>query len=321
MNIPKYSINEALAKSARNAWSMTEYIPNSATNDYISILVEFENAVNALIEKYGKNATVEQMELVEYYADKYSAKLAAAINREHSIEARCPSVLVAGGSSFPVRKKEKQNAAMDKFFEECGDLFNPTGNYYYNKIETMLSNKTIYSNDALALEKLENKLKDVEEKHAEMKARNAYYRKHKTMKGYEGMSDEAAERIDESLEKAYSWEKQPYPSYRLTSANAEMKRIKDRISEITKLKENAAKPIEDKYPQVDGVEVVENAEEMRIQLIFDGKPDEETRALLKSNGFRWSPYFKAWQRQLTESGINATNDVLEILNKSTHEEC
>ena len=77
----------------------------------------------------------------------------------------------------------------------------------------------------------------------------------------------------------------------------------------------AENPAENKYPQVDGVEVVENAEAMRIQLIFDGKPDEETRALLKSNGFHWSPSFGAWQKQLTESGINATNGVLETLSE------
>lgn len=76
---------------------------------------------------------------------------------------------------------------------------------------------------------------------------------------------------------------------------------------------NAENQTEDKYPHVDGIKVVENAEAMRIQLIFDGKPDEETRNLLKSNGFRWSPSFGAWQRQLNNNGIYATKSVLEKL--------
>jgi hypothetical protein len=35
--------------------------------------------------------------------------------------------------------------------------------------------------------------------------------------------------------------------------------------------------------------------------MFDGKPDEKTREILKSNGFRWSPSCMAWQRLLNEN--------------------
>ncbi len=45
-------------------------------------------------------------------------------------------------------------------------------------------------------------------------------------------------------------------------------------------------------------QVVRNKEDMRLQLLFDGKPSEETRTALKSNGFRWSPSKAAWQRLL-----------------------
>ena len=316
MEIKTYSINEDLARSAKHANSWSDYSEGSATNGYRDCIDEFKRAVNELIERNAKMpypATPEQMELVEYYADKYSTKLAAAINRENSIEASCPSILIAGGSKFPVHKKEKQNAARHKFWSECGELFEPTDNYYYNKIKNILTNSTIYSNDALALEKLQNKLAELEELQAKMKARNAYYRKHKTMKGYEGISDEKAAEMDAKIKASYSWEQKPYPSWALTNNNAEIRRTKERIAEIERLKANAEKQPEDKYQHVEGVQVVENAEAMRIQLIFDGKPDEETRSLLKSNGFRWSPSFGAWQRQLNNNGIYATKRVLEKL--------
>ena len=61
------------------------------------------------------------------------------------------------------------------------------------------------------------------------------------------------------------------------------------------------------------MEVVENKEIMRVQLLFDGKPDESTRQLLKRKGFNWSPREKAWQRQLTENGIRAVKDILRVL--------
>ena len=52
---------------------------------------------------------------------------------------------------------------------------------------------------------------------------------------------------------------------------------------------------------------------MRVQFIFDDKPDEETRELLKANGFRWAPSQGAWQRQLTPAGKAAAKRVQEKL--------
>lgn len=316
MEIKKYTVNEELARQAKEMNSFSSYVKGTDTSRYCSLVDQFQNAVNRLIEENSRftyPATADQMELVEYYADKYAQKLAAAYNRYNEIRTRCPSIMITGASNFPVSKKEKQNAAMDSFMKEDGDLFTPTNNYYFKKIEVILTNKTIYSNDDLAIEKLQNKLDDLQYQHDEMKARNAYFRKNKTMKGCEGISDEAAARIDAEIEKAYSWEKQPYPTYYLSSSLAKIKSVKSRIEEITKAKAEAEKPVEDKYPNVDGVEVVENAEAMRIQLKFDGKPDDETRELLKHNGFRWSPRFGAWQRQLNSNGVYATKKVLEKL--------
>ena len=47
--------------------------------------------------------------------------------------------------------------------------------------------------------------------------------------------------------------------------------------------------------------IIRNKEEMRLQLVFDGKPSEKTREILKSNGFRWAPSQSAWQRLLNDN--------------------
>lgn len=39
-----------------------------------------------------------------------------------------------------------------------------------------------------------------------------------------------------------------------------------------------------------------------MQILFPGKPSSEIISYLKSNGFRWSPFNKAWQRQNTPEG-------------------
>ena len=54
-----------------------------------------------------------------------------------------------------------------------------------------------------------------------------------------------------------------------------------------------------------------NCEENRVQIIFDGKPDADTRTALKQNGFRWAPSQGAWQRMLNQNGIYAAKQVTE----------
>lgn len=66
--------------------------------------------------------------------------------------------------------------------------------------------------------------------------------------------------------------------------------------------------------------VVENTEAMRYQILFDGKPDEEIRSLLKSNGFKWAPSQGAWQRQITANGKWALNRVVEKLKEMEAEQ-
>ena len=48
----------------------------------------------------------------------YARKLAENMNNGFVIDARVPSVLIAGPANFPARKKEKQNAARDRNMEE-----------------------------------------------------------------------------------------------------------------------------------------------------------------------------------------------------------
>lgn len=57
--------------------------------------------------------------------------------------------------------------------------------------------------------------------------------------------------------------------------------------------------------------VIENVELMRLQLMFDGKPDDDIRAVLKKNGFRWSPKNGTWQRQLTPNARAALRWMLK----------
>lgn len=49
------------------------------------------------------------------------------------------------------------------------------------------------------------------------------------------------------------------------------------------------------------------------KILLRGKPEEKIRTLLKSNGFKWAPSQRAWQRQITGNGKYALNKVIEKL--------
>ena len=86
--------------------------------------------------------------------------------------------------------------------------------------------------------------------------------------------------------------------YLLTNNNANIRRVRQRIEELS----NRSEFVGWTFP---GGEAKVNEAENRLQLIFDGKPDADTRQTLKSEGFKWAPSQGAWQRQLNQNAIRA----------------
>lgn len=99
-----------------------------------------------------------------------------------------------------------------------------------------------------------------------------------------------------------------YPSYMLQNNNANIHRVEGRLKQLKEAKEKGTQETE-----FEMFKVVENTEIMRLQIIFDGKPDPEVRTVLKKNGFKWAPSQGAWQRMLNQAGKYALNRVKEEL--------
>ena len=296
-----YEINEAAAKQARSMWSFFDYAEGSKTAEYRAAVDSVYSIVDGLPDELKEKGAA--------MADRYARRLAEWYNKQFRIEMMCPSMMITGGSNFPVRKKEKQNAAQDRHYKVYEEI-----QAIPDKIKGLIkSTNIIKSSDADALEQLKTKLEKAETLQADMKAANAYYRKHKTMKGFKNYTDEQAENLDKEI--AANWYEKPFAPYELTNNNAKIKNTKARIAELERLKNEAKTAAEqptDEY-NTELFKVVENAEIMRLQLIFDGKPDAETRTILKKNGFKWSPSNTAWQRQLTDNAKRAVKRVIEEL--------
>ena len=62
---------------------------------------------------------------------------------------------------------------------------------------------------------------------------------------------------------------------------------------------------------IKGVEVIDNVEAQRIQLIFEGKPSEDIRTYLKKHAWKWSPKNTAWQNFRKPERLKQIKDYLK----------
>ena len=294
-----YEINEDTARRAKQMRSFDDYCEGSATWSYRNRCDE----AAALAEqvKAERCKTAAQREHIDYLLDRYCKVLAEATNKDNEIGTRCPSVMISGGSNFPVAKKEKQIAAWEKNANRYG-----YANSILNKIRYYAA--VVKSDDPEALPVLKAKLDELTAMQEKMKAVNAYYRKNKTLDDCPDLLPEERKEIEELWECGICVGA-PYPPYHLTSNNAAIKRVRERI-ELMEVANAFDSEVEHQ-----GYTYKENGEAMRVQLIFHDKPDDETRTLLKSEGFRWSPRYGAWQRQLTQAGKMAARRVMKKLDE------
>ncbi|HAP4622324.1 TPA: DUF4316 domain-containing protein [Enterococcus faecalis] len=289
-----YPINEGATRRAKEAMSFSDYRPGSATAEYRHYV---DQAVE-IAERQKKRVEPEYHEKIDSLLDTYARKLAENMNKGYEITARVPSVLIAGPSNFPVRAKEKQNAASDRNMEEF--------QYIQGLLDKIRSTGMggISADDPQAVSKLEKKLEKLEASQELMKAVNAYYRKHGTLDGCPHLTERGIENLKADMASGWHYEKKPFQSWQLSNNNAEIRRLKGRIEELTRQKEAAYVGWE-----FDGGTVEINRVANRLQIFFEGKPDAAVRDELKSNGFRWSPKAGAWQRQLNDTTIRVADRI------------
>lgn len=297
-----FTINELTARAAKEANSMSEYVDGSATSEYQSKVNRVYEIVERIEEKKPNLA-----EKAQHMAERYSRKLAEYYNAYYRNEASCPSILISGAGNFPVRKKEKQNSRRESLMNDWNYLES-----YAKKIEHLLTmEQPILSGDAQAIELLEEKLESLKENQEMMKAVNKAVKMKDTAKGDEALKDMgySDEQIKGFREPDFCG-RIGFPSYALQNNNANIKRVESRLNSLKAAKEKGNQESENKF-----FKIVENSDIMRLQLFFDGKPEDKVRGILKSNGFKWSPKNGCWQRQLTSNAKYALKRVIKELEK------
>jgi len=292
-----YSINEGAARRAKEMNSFSDYKPGSATAEYRHYV---DNAFE-IAQAQKKRVDPMYHEKIDSLLDTYARKLAANMNHSFAIDARVPSILIAGGSNFPVHQKEKQNAARDSNMQEW--------QYIQGLLDKIRSTGMggIRQDDPQAIPKLQKKLDGLVKAQETMKAVNAYYRKHGTLDGCPHLSPDNIENLKADMASSWHYEKKPFQSWELSNNNAEIRRIRQRIDSLTHARETVYVGWE-----FEGGHVEANREQSRLQVFFEDKPDADARQQLKEHGFRWAPSVGAWQRLLNGNAYYAADRISSI---------
>ena len=292
-----YSINEGAARRAKEMNSFSDYKPGSATAEYRHYV---DNAFE-IAQAQKKRVDPMYHEKIDSLLDTYARKLAANMNHSFAIDARVPSILIAGGSNFPVRQKEKQNAARDSNMQEW--------QYIQGLLDKIRSTGMggIRQDDPQAIPKLQKKLDGLVKAQETMKAVNAYYRKHGTLDGCPHLSPDNIENLKADMASSWHYEKKPFQSWELSNNNAEIRRIRQRIDSLTRARETVYVGWE-----FEGGHVEANREQSRLQVFFEDKPNADARQQLKEHGFRWAPSVGAWQRLLNGNAYYAADRISSI---------
>ena len=223
-----------------------------------------------------------------------------------SIRARTFSTGVTGGAGITARKIASNESLIQREYEKL-KTHNQEVEKLKNKLAKIAKNtpadqyetgEVVKSVDVNAIAKLQDKIKQLEEK------KEYIYRQQKAEKEYKKSKDSSVfekydikkEDVEEMLDEINRYGYALYSSP--ANINAEIRRIRERI---TGLEKNQSKGEEEIL--IEGGKIVKNGATQRLQIFFNGIPDKDVREKLKKHAFKWAPSVKAWQRTLTPNAI------------------
>lgn len=260
------------------------------------------NNVSFTPEKRGASFAAEfnsENSRIKYLCIKYDINPAGFLDKHEELaksylnaESRCASWAITGPANFPVRTMEKRaNYAHYHLSRLCT---------FRENVEKTLIRLTRHkeTEDDKKI-KWQREIDILKLRHNLMKEVNALVRK--------GQIKEAETLCGFKL-KPDSLGRVGFPAYKLQNNLSNIHRLEKQIKMIDRVRENKA----DSGFSFAGGRVDFDAQEIRYNVFFDEKPNEELRSKLKSRGFKWSPKRGAWTRGAKTINVNIIKSILGV---------
>lgn len=286
----KYDVNlEDLTELAIRSHSGTSFSPEERG---IATIADYERCLLSDL----KQVPTDQQ---EWYISKYKEYVRTYLSR-HS---RVMSSMITGPANFPTRRNERANNSCDKAIEEFSQWRERTTARLAKQTEqdrrNSLSPSQRYVEDfkPLKIEILETYANPASWKKALLYG----MLERRALKGEVELMELSIALILDTADQLKPIFTPRHKVWKLVElAQASREKLNDRQEQETTVEDMGV------------CEVHRNFEADRLQLLFDGKPVPAVISILKSNGYRWSPRFGAWQRQLT---LNATRGLDRVLSQ------
>lgn len=281
----KYEINfENMWDIAVRAFNGTSFSPEERGAQFIR---DYEAS---LIDDLANMPEGEQAR----YIDKYTEWVRTLFDKR----SRCLSSMIAGPANFPVRRAEKANNSYDAAVKEFGEWREKALKAIARRIE-----------DAKPEEQKLNE--EWEQIRSDINDRIKWG--YSTVNLYNRLETLAKNGKIEIISKVVEHirdlgEKRNKPIF---TDRHKFWKLPD-VAKAAREAEEARASKEDSEIRFDGGVVVKNFSEDRLQIIFDEKPSPDVIFKLKHNGFRWSPRFGAWQRQLTANAYYKAARIISV---------
>lgn len=296
---------------------------DSVTRAYEALSFSPEQRAESFIEDYNRTlnkalgelqATAgndhEKKELAEKLFEEFRQGYKSRTLSLLAAKSRMMSSMIIGPARFPTRKNQKaldmerkrseeRNAYLDKFLKRAKNKLHP---------------KTVTDQDD-PVQFYQNKIDELEQLRDMMKSINKIIRSKR-------LSEE--QKIEQIMAKGLPRQRaeellKPDFAGRIGFAPYQLQNLGARIRDSRKHMERAIveqtqRVDDDRETRFDDLDltVYENTDADRLQLIFDNIPTPEMRQKLKSNGWRWSPRNKAWQRKLNINSYYSLERTLGI---------
>ncbi|MBZ4188890.1 hypothetical protein [Niabella beijingensis] len=282
---------------ARTAYSFTSFDPDKrAENTLKEYGEELRNDLKEIRDKYPASVQRDPLdETLSRYRQKYESLFSSWLG-SHS---RLASSAVTGPANFPVARQQKYRSWEESKYKEFRDWRDRALKAITRRPKEHISE----------LEEAKRKLADREELQRLMVSVNKVIRKGGANVNGQlkelGMSEEA---IHEILTPDWA-NRTGYKSFELTNNNAEIRRLRSRVA-MLEAKAILAKQDGEKIEDINGVKLIHNYLEDRVQVKFEGRPDQETLSKLNDRKFHWTPSKKIWQRKLTNNAIRDAENIV-----------
>jgi len=292
-------------KLAYEAHRGTSFSPEVRAKSHQQDYAETLNQYAETFEKLIKSDVQKEIAITEF--ERFKQKYTSLYHTWLSAKSRCLSTMITGRSNFPVRKAEKANDAEHKRSLELSEFEDKAVNSIIKKIKGQLP-------------------QEIRDDEAWQSIKKKVYGSIATVIGiHKGELPYSKPLITGALKRFITSMYKNRQYIHVNKALDEISEAEKKYNLVIFAKNN---PIWDlrKEPEIievekkenksifknNDVEVLNNYEIDRLQLLFDGKPSQEIINYLKSKAFKWSPSNMAWQRQLTN---NAIYDVKAFLDK------